>query len=211
MMDKTNSRATNRAIFENENIESNTTRGFEVPTNHCFNEIVAIYESSSNIECLIKMSSGEDFSSPLSSGISFPLPFEKRSDYGSITVKSSQKTSFTCIASFVDMSLMSPILDEKIILQHPEHGKCIGFDFEECEQEAAGWDEIYKTEVQIRGPDGIITTITKSNSKFIWRGKRLYCELSTGYLHAIRVRYKSDKWTEWSKWLNFIPKRRMSL
>lgn len=130
----------------------------------------------------------------------------------SLEIQIDQKILINILAvGFMNMEAIPVFLDSSIIINNPEQSKSIGFHLD-CILESAGNECVDRKQVQIRNSDGSISTIENNESKFVWRDFKLYCDLPTGYQKFIRVRFSTKRgWQEWSNWLPFTPKRRMSL
>jgi len=84
------------------------------------------------------------------------------------------------------------------IVQHPEHGVIIAFDFTKVFAEINN-DEL-SPEIEIRNPDNTCFFVRQSSEIFQWRDKQLYCKFTVG---ERRLRIKLTAIQPWSTWLQF--------
>lgn len=146
------------------------------------------------------------------SGCPCQIDIDNRSKEMQLRLLPEQAIDISFLAvGFTNMEAIRVFLEEQDIIDCPEHSMSVGFDLSSIE-ECSGHEVILEKQIQIRNPNGNINTFSKSTPNFIWRDKTLICNLPTGYTHAIRVRYKTERqWIKWSNWLTFVPKRKMTL
>lgn len=105
------------------------------------------------------------------------------------------------VLNCVSMKALPAILDKDILTRNPIWGYRHGFQFETPLRQASGWESPTTKQVQLKKSDGHVTTISKSNDNFKWKGNTLCCNLSSGN-YFVRMRYKvDDRWIDWSHWL----------
>lgn len=195
-----------------ESQQISTTMSFDVDIPDLFHptEVLATFVG----DALKATICASDFIQELSinSGCPCPIDLPDQKQSVKLTVISSSETDVSLLAiGFTNMEAIPVFLDESRIVDHPEHGRVVGFDLS-CIEDYAGFEEIIEKQVQIRNADGSINTFITAPPKFVWRDKMLVCDLPTGYQNSIRVRYRTSKhWVAWSNWLSFTPQRKMTI
>lgn len=114
--------------------------------------------------------------------------------------------------------LFFPMLAEPINVNHikiinkARYGISVGLDFGHAILMAKGLENCISKEVQIKSVEGKIYNISSSSHNFQWDSDILYCILPISSQFWVRFRFKTEnKWVDWSAWMPFTCKRKMTL
>jgi len=189
----------------------------DMPHNTIFNELIAVFQSCDLIACITI--EDEIYEEDLISGVASSIESDIIANHVSVelvptNVKDDALISYVAV---YPLSLGSiPVRTSDIeILMHPKHGSLVAFDFNNALEISAGAEMVQNKTVQLRASDGNICTISKSSVNYEWVRNILYCYgggVMPGYEHAVRIKYDTaEKSVDWSKWLIFVPERKMTL
>ena len=189
------------------------TKEFDYPEDVFLHEIIGIFKGC-DIICKITVNE-ESVEMPLMSGATENIYIEEQDNKFNVSLQIHIKENaiISQISMFFVTMYALPIKIPDIeIINHPRHDFSIGIDFTDALIIALGVEECISKEVQIRNPDGTIINIIKPSINFQWQDDLLLCRLTAGYPCYVRIKYKTEeREVDWSDWLKFTPKRKMSL
>ncbi len=195
-------------------VPSKWQRVIEYPTESILNQVIAFFENCKLVlqitvnkeTCILKLKSGQPINIPIIS-VGTQVQIDLRMSNLS---EESYISTLSCI--FLNMEPIPIEPRDVTIDDFPEHGIAIAIDFTDAIDIAKGVYDCTNKKVELKLPNGTVCTIRENSENYFWRGDSLHCNLPSGENSRLRLQYETEKgWSEWSAWILFETKRKMSL
>lgn len=113
-----------------------------------------------------------------------------------------------CLVDSQDPYVFPLDIKQAIVTHLPEHGIRVAIDCSAMVSDFLDDDEFCLIG-EMLFPDGKRVLIKGTSHNFFWRKHKLFCILPTGIKH--RIRFKCLPEQDWSDWMAFVTRRKMTL